>query len=28
MALKDACRKAVPVLLEPVMSVEVVVPDE
>jgi elongation factor G len=28
MALKDACRKATPVLLEPVMSVEVVVPDE
>jgi elongation factor G len=28
MALKDACRKAKPVLLEPVMSVEVVVPDE
>ena len=28
MALKDACRKAKPVLLEPVMKVEVVVPDE
>jgi elongation factor G len=28
MALKDAARKAKPVLLEPVMSVEVVVPDE
>ena len=28
MALKDAVRKAKPVLLEPVMSVEVVVPDE
>ena len=28
MALKDACKKAKPVLLEPVMSVEVVVPDE
>ncbi len=28
MALKDACRKATPVLLEPVMSVEVVVPEE
>ena len=28
MALKDACRKASPVLLEPVMSVEIVVPDE
>ncbi|HNY42311.1 MAG TPA: elongation factor G [Bryobacteraceae bacterium] len=28
MAIKDAARKAKPVLLEPVMSVEVVVPDE
>jgi elongation factor G len=28
MALKDAAKKAKPVLLEPVMSVEVVVPDE
>ena len=28
MALKDACSKAKPVLLEPVMRVEVVVPDE
>ena len=28
MALKDACRRASPVLLEPVMSVEVVVPEE
>ena len=28
MALKDACRKAKPVRLEPVMKVEVVVPDE
>ena len=28
MALQDACRKADPVLLEPVMSVEVVVPEE
>jgi elongation factor G len=28
MAIKDAVRKAKPVLLEPVMSVEVVVPDE
>ncbi len=28
MALKDAARKAAPILLEPVMSVEVVVPEE
>jgi len=28
MALKDAARKAQPILLEPVMAVEVVVPDE
>ena len=28
MAFKEACRKAKPVLLEPVMAVEVVVPEE
>jgi elongation factor G len=28
MAFKDACKKAGPVLLEPVFAVEVVVPDE
>jgi elongation factor G len=28
MAFKDACRKASPVLLEPIMDVEVVVPEE
>ncbi len=28
MALKEACRQAVPVLLEPIMSVEVVTPDD
>jgi len=28
MAFKDACRKASPALLEPVMKVEVVLPDE
>jgi len=28
MAFKDACRKAKPALLEPIMSIEIVVPDE
>ena len=28
LALQEGCRKADPVLLEPVMSVEVVVPEE
>lgn len=28
MAIKDACRKADPILLEPIMNVEVVTPDE
>ncbi len=28
MAFKDACRQAYPVLLEPIMQVEVVTPDE